>query len=79
MKINEAGPVSFDITSTEKYQVWLDDQPAEASSHIDANLQPGIHKLTIRIEVLDQDAPTLKVDVSKPANSTAQLEVVGGA
>ena len=79
VKVNEAGPVAFDIASTEKYQVWLDDQPSQSKTHIEANLQPGIHKVTIRIEVSDKDVPTLKVDVSKPAESTAQFEVVGGA
>lgn len=79
VKVNEAGPVSFDIASTEKYQVWLDDQPAEAKSKVEANLQPGIHKITVRIEVSEKDAPTLKVDVSKPTDSPVQFEVVGGA
>ncbi len=79
VKVNEAGTVAFDIASTEKYQVWLDDQPSESMTHIEADLQVGVHKITFRIEVGDQDSPTLKVDVSKPANSTAQFEVVGGA
>jgi putative heme-binding domain-containing protein len=79
VKVNEAGPVAFDITSTEKYQVWLDDQPADSKSKVEANLQPGIHKITIRIEVSDKDEPALKVDISKPTDSTIQFEVVGGA
>ncbi len=79
VKVNEAGPLTFEITSTEKYQVWLDDQPSEAKSRIDAELQPGIHKITIRVEVSENESPQLKVDVSKPASSTAQFEVVGGA
>ena len=79
VQVNEAGAVQFDIDSTEKYQVWLDDQPAEAGKPVAANLTAGVHKLTIRIEVTDAAAPTLKVDVAKPADSTAQFEVVGGA
>lgn len=79
VRVNEAGTIAFDIASTEKYQVWLDDQPSESMTHIEANLQAGVHKITVRIEVRDQDSPTLKVDVSKPANSMAQFEVVGGA
>ena len=79
MKVNDAGEVTFDIASSEKYQVWLDDQLAESKTHIEANLQPGIHKLTFRIEISEQNTPTLKVDVSKTGNSTAQFEVIGGA
>lgn len=79
VKVNEAGKVAFNIDTTEKYQVWLDDQPSESKSIVEANLEPGIHKLTIRIEVSDKEAPTLKVDVTKPADSTAQFEVIGGA
>ncbi len=79
VKVNEAGSVALDIASSEKYQVWLDDQSFESKAHLEADLQPGVHKVTIRIEVSDQDAPTLKVDVSKPTDSSVQFEVVGGA
>ena len=79
VKVNDSGTVAFDIASTEKYQVWLDDQPSESMTHIEADWQVGVHKITFRIEVGDLDSPTLKVDVSKPVNSTAQFEIVGGA
>lgn len=79
VKVNDAGPVVFDIASTEKYQVWLDDQSFDSKPKVEATLQPGVHKITIRIEVSDKDQPTLKVDVSKPTDSTVQFEVVGGA
>lgn len=79
VRVTEAGPVAFDIACTEKYQVWLDDQPFESKAKIESNLPQGLHKITLRIEVSDKDLPTLKVDVSKPADSTAQIEVVGGA
>ncbi|MDX1927381.1 MAG: HEAT repeat domain-containing protein [Pirellulaceae bacterium] len=79
VKVNDAGPVVFDIASTEKYQVWLDDQSFDSKPKVEANLQPGVHKITIRIDVSDKDQPTLKVDVAKPTDSTVQFEVVGGA
>ncbi len=79
VQVDEAGAVAFEIASSEKYQVWLDDQPAEAKTRIETVLQPGVHKVTIRVEVSDQQVPTLKVDVAKPSESTAQFQVVGGA
>ena len=79
VQMNEAGAVEFKIESTEKYQAWLDDQPVEAGKPISATLPAGVHKLTIRVEVSDAAAPMIKVDAIKPADSTAQFEVVGGA
>ncbi len=79
VQVNEAGAIRFEIDSTEKYQVWLDDQPAEAGKPIEAKLEPGVHKLTIRVQVSEATSPTLKVDVTRPTDSTAQYEVVGGA
>ncbi len=79
VKVNEAGPVEFNVESSEKYQIWIDDQPAESKAQISATLQPGVHKITLRVEVSEKEAPTLKIDLRKPETSSAQFEVVGGA
>ena len=79
VQVNEAGAVAFEIASSEKYQLWVDDQPAEAKPRVETVLQPGIHKVTVRIEVSGKELPTLRVDVAKPTDSMAQFQVVGGA
>jgi putative heme-binding domain-containing protein len=78
VQLNEAGKLTFQLTSTERFQVWLNDQPFESRNQFDAILQPGRHKLTLRLEISNSANPELKIDVSKPSDSTAQFEVVGG-
>lgn len=79
VQVNEPGKVLFRVSTTESFQVWLDDQPHQSSTSFEANLPPGRHKITLRIVLSDRESPELKVEVSKPDDSTAQFEVVGGA
>ena len=79
IKVNDAGKLSFQVKTTEKFQAWLDDQPMDSKADFEATLEPGRHKLTIRVEVGSGENPELKVEVSKSTDSTAQFEVVGGA
>ena len=79
IKVNDAGKLSFQVKTTEKFQAWLDDQPMDSKADFEATLEPGRHKLTIRAEVGNRENPELKVEVSKSTDSTAQFEVVGGA
>ena len=79
VQVNEAGKLSFELKTAEKFQAWLDDQPMASKTQFEASLQPGRHKLTLRLEVGNAENPELKVEVSKSPDSTAQFEVVGGA
>ncbi|HUP79670.1 MAG TPA: hypothetical protein VM260_14050 [Pirellula sp.] len=79
IRVNDAGRLSFQVKTTEKFQAWLDDQPMDSKANFDVNLEPGGHKLTIRVEVGSGENPELKVEISKSTDSTAQFEVVGGA
>lgn len=78
IQINEPGPISIHIASSQKFHAWLDDQPQESRKEIEANLTQGRHKLILRLEMSGGVADDLKVEVTKPAASTAQFELVGG-
>lgn len=79
IKVNDAGKLSFQVKTTEKFQAWLDDQPMDSKADFEANLEPGRHKLTFRVEVGSGENPELKVEVFKSTDSKVQFEVVGGA
>lgn len=78
VQVNEPGSVGFKIHSTEKFQAWVDAEFFDNKMDLTANLETGLHRITVRVEVSGRDAPELKVDVLKPSDSTAQFEVVGG-
>ena len=78
VQVNEAGKLSFELKTAEKFQAWLDDQPMDSKTQFEARLEPGRHKLTLRLEVGSGENPELKVEVSKSPDSTVQFEVVGG-
>ena len=79
VQVNEPGKLTFQLATTEKHQVWLDDQLMDARNPFEANLQSGRHTVTIRVEVSHRDEPELRVEVSRSPDSSAQFEVVGGA
>lgn len=79
IQVNEAGKLAFALKSSEKFQVWLDDQPMDSQTQFEAQMESGRHRITIRIEPSVNASPELKVDISRGQDSNAQFEVVGGA
>ena len=67
------------IESTEPLQVWIDEQPFQSETEFETKLEPGRHAIILRVEVSAQSDPELRVQFHRPAESTAQFEVVGGA
>lgn len=76
--VSQAGVVTIDIAATEPLQSWLDAEPFESAKQIERQLTSGKHSLTLRIEVGARPEPEIKVEVAKPANSSAQFVVVNG-
>jgi putative heme-binding domain-containing protein len=76
--VTQAGAIALDIACTEPTQAWLGAEPFEPARHIERALPAGKHALTLRIEIGTANEPTLKVDVSKPAGSTAQVVAING-
>jgi hypothetical protein len=78
VQVHEAGKVSFRITTSEKFSVWLDDKPMDEITQFESILEPGKHKISIRVGISGRADAELKVDVVKSRDSVAQFEVVGG-
>ncbi len=78
VQVNEAGLVHFTIESGAPTQVWIDAQPFLEQREFDVKLEPGRHAVILRVEASPSSEPELRVRVTKPEGSTAQLEVVGG-
>ncbi|MEQ1825534.1 MAG: hypothetical protein ABL921_06290 [Pirellula sp.] len=78
VQINTAGKVLFQVECTEKFQIWLNDQPQDSRPHFDSTLDVGRHKVLVRVEISNAVSPTLKMSVAKPQDSNVQFELVGG-
>ena len=76
--VSQAGPIAIDISTSEPTNVWLDAEPFEAAKHIEREVSAGRHTLTFRVAVTARPDPELKVELSKPAGSSAQFVVVNG-
>ena len=70
IKLNDASGVT----------AWIDAIPASfsAGASFPAELATGRHKLTFRVDTTARKSPTLRVEVLKPAGSSAEYSVVGG-
>jgi putative heme-binding domain-containing protein len=79
IQVNEAGPITVKIDTTQPTQVWIDAQPYLDQKEFTTTLEPGRHAILLRVERTSETAPELRVQFTKPTDSKAQFEVVGGA
>lgn len=79
LEITAEGKVAVNLISTEKTQVWVDAEAFDTQRKFEVSLAPGRHKITVRVEVSDHEAPELKLELTKPEGTTVQFDVVGGA
>lgn len=77
--VTVAGPVRLKIESTDKFMLWVDATPFEGQSEVVTELSEGRHKLIFRIEKSESESPKIRVQLTKPEESSAQFDVVGGA
>ncbi len=79
VQVNEAGKIAVHVHTTEKAQVWVDAEAFESQSEFEVFLEPGRHQVIVRVEISDRQAPELKIELTRPAGSAVQFEVVGGS
>lgn len=80
VKVTEAGPITFAFGPGRGVEAWVDDsadKPASGGS-LTTNLEPGVHRLILRVDKEARGDVPLKVEVTKPAGSSAEFTVVGG-
>ena len=80
--VTAAGNLQVEIDSSVSTHLWLDAEPFEKPAKLELPVTPGRHKLTLRLELPPQSAKTppaaLKVELTRPAGSGVQFDVVGG-
>jgi hypothetical protein len=63
----------------EGIRFWIDDLPAPAGTgEFTASVMPGRRLITVRVETAERPRRELRIEVDKPAGSTAEFTVVGG-
>jgi putative heme-binding domain-containing protein len=78
VNVTTGGDVLVRVQSTERALSWIDAEPFESAREIKTGLATGRHTITVRIEPSGRSEPTLRVEIARPGESTAQLDVVGG-
>jgi putative heme-binding domain-containing protein len=76
LQIVQAGPVELRLAGSGAPTFWVDDQAFEKRNRAMVTLAPGRHKVTVRVAAGDGAAPTLRLEVRKPADSKAHFEMV---
>ena len=79
LDVSAAGVVKVQVDSAEGLHLWIDELavlPALPSTS--RPLGVGRHSITVRVDTAARPSPAIRVEVAKPAGSTAEFTVVGG-
>jgi len=77
--VSSEGPIQFRLDSAAGTNVWVDEHQAAGDSLLFArSLTAGRHAITLRIDTTKRTSREIKVEVTKPAGSSAEFTVVGG-
>ncbi|RCS56173.1 hypothetical protein DTL42_00150 [Bremerella cremea] len=78
IEVVEGGKIGIELNQKAGVTVWIIDNEFQGSEPISANVLPGRHKITFRLDKRKLTEPTFRAVVTKPSDSTAQYTVVGG-
>ncbi|HEY1601598.1 MAG TPA: hypothetical protein VGG64_18505 [Pirellulales bacterium] len=76
--VSQAGEVEVKLDNPQGVTVWVDDRQLGPDKLAVANLDRGVHKIVLRIDLSLHQANDIRVVVGKHASSTAEYTVVGG-
>ncbi|MEW4453250.1 hypothetical protein AB1L30_11280 [Bremerella sp. JC817] len=79
IEVVDAGKVAVKMSQTAGVTVWIIDDEFNGSEPIVADVLPGRHKITFRLDKRKLEGDTFRAVVTKPSDSTAQYTVVGGS
>ena len=79
IEVVEGGEVAVLMNQTTGVHVWLTDDEFRGEDTISTTLVPGRHKIYFRLDARQLGGDTFRAVVTKPADSSAQYTVVGGA
>ena len=76
INVTTAGKVQVQIDAPGGVSLWLDEAPLKLATPVD--VEPGVHKVTLRVDTKQRDAAELKLLVQPAAEGAAEYTVVGG-
>lgn len=79
LKVVEPGEIEIAVTAPKGTQLWIGAEPFDASAPVRRTYASGIHRLTLRSTIDANPQRVIRVEMTKPASSKAQFDVVGGA
>jgi putative heme-binding domain-containing protein len=76
VQVSKAGTVEVLVEAPAAATLWIDDVPYDKLGKTTVTLTPGRHLVTMRVVVGDAPAPTVRVELRKPAGSKAGFELM---
>lgn len=77
--VTDGGTVEIAIQAGPAVQAWVDSQPVSSESGNVVTVESGRHAIIIRTPITDDPEATLKVQLLRPAEGSAQYEIVTGS
>ncbi len=76
INVTAAGKVQAELAASGGVTLWLDETPLKLNTPID--VEPGVHKVTLRVDTKQRDAQELRLLIQPAAEGAAEYTVVGG-
>ncbi|MCS7272469.1 MAG: hypothetical protein NZ703_15400, partial [Gemmataceae bacterium] len=71
------GPLIFQVEGPVQ-RAWIDGRTLAMPAKEQVRLQPGRHRLTVRIDLSNESASGVRVTVTRPEGAAVHYEIVGG-
>ena len=78
INVSAGGPIAIRFNATIGLAGWLDDQPLTIEPESTVEVAEGVRKITLRVDLTARGDLPIRVEVAKPAGSSAEFSVVGG-
>ncbi|MFK7777959.1 MAG: c-type cytochrome [Gimesia sp.] len=78
INVTEAGSVGFRINTSSDTKIWIDAQALTPEPENRFDLDKGVHKLTLLVNLENRNDKGIQAEFFKPAGSKASFTVVGG-
>jgi putative heme-binding domain-containing protein len=76
--VSEAGEVQFVLDSAEGVTAWVEDDEVGSQSQFIRHLEPGRHRVVLRIDLRERSDPGVTLEARRPSGSSAEVVVVDG-
>lgn len=78
LNVTEAGPIDLRINSATATKIWIDSRLLDSKTENEFELNKGVHKLTLLIDLALRKDQGVQAEFFKPVGSKASFTVVGG-